>query len=138
MLQGRGALICTAWGYPAAGPSSLSCALPTSACPGERRIRSCVCPAPWDPGPVDPRSQGPPLRKNGGQPPLAVSSLWGWICRCSGCFESYPDSLSTWMPHVLFPWSVCLLTWSCSGFLLGRRILFCNALPSGILEENRI
>ena len=29
-----GALICTAWGCPEAGDSSLSCVLPTSVCPG--------------------------------------------------------------------------------------------------------
>ena len=53
MLPGqRGALICTAWGRPAAGESSRSSALPAFACPGA--MQDCgLCPlTPWDPGPV--------------------------------------------------------------------------------------
>ncbi|CAK7314252.1 hypothetical protein VULLAG_LOCUS18170 [Vulpes lagopus] len=38
-------------GAPAAGESSLSCALLASACPGEYRMVSCVPSVPWDPGP---------------------------------------------------------------------------------------
>ena len=46
MLQGagEGALICTAWGCPAAGESLLSCALPTSSCPGGSALSWAVSP----------------------------------------------------------------------------------------------
>ena len=50
MLQGRGSPICTARGYPVAGVSLRSWALPASACPGgEPQILGCVtqCPALW-------------------------------------------------------------------------------------------
>ena len=41
----------------------------------------------------------------------------------------HQDSSSIWMPHVLFPLSVCLQNWSYAGFLLERMILFLPHLP---------
>ena len=56
-----GVLICIARGRPVAGASSLSCALPASACPRGRAGSWAVSPWLWDPGPalLESRSWGP-------------------------------------------------------------------------------
>ena len=81
MLWGWGPPICTARGPPVAGPSSLSCALPASACPGEGGGGSWA----MSPGALGSRTcaagivfPGPP--KTAGRSPLSWSCpLTNWL-----------------------------------------------------------
>ena len=105
-------LICTVWGCPAAGVSSLSCAPLTSACPrGKRRILGCVPLVPWDQGPAllelcsqsaAPKAAGcSPLHS---EPPSELlprpcqwrsSPLPSWTPRCVACSPPvHPSSVS--------------------------------------------